>query len=799
MDTACSPVVAIKPKMEHQVSQAVSSSSEIELRVRVEAIPYTNSEDGWTVVQAIDLDMEQSVKIVGYFALLEVGDYYRFYGSWEFKASHGKQFTAKRWLSSRPTTNDGIKRYLCSGLFKGIGKKTAEKIVGHFGKETLNILDHNPERLSEVKRINKNAVEQLICRWKKKLDTDETIMFLYQYGITGKLARRIFKYYGSSAAKNISENPYRLIKIMHGVGFNTADKVARSVGIEPLDSQRLQAGIVHVLNLAENDCGHCYLTTSQLVSKLHDILRLKSAKVGDVASVELPGRGDEKGGQPNPPELTTTIAAQILALEETGRLVTIESSCGRESYHYSAELYRCEIDIKSSLDSMMSTPLPDDIASCPSYRERIYSWIRRYCATTKTNLTEKQRTAVYKAATHKVFVLTGGPGVGKTTTVTTIVRLFLAIKKDVKLAAPTGRAAQRMSEVSGLKALTIHRLLKWSAKSQQDEGTFAHDENNLLKTEVLIVDECSMLDVRLAASLFKALSPKAQLILIGDSDQLPSVGPGNVLADLLKSSAVPYVLLDTVFRQAKESDIIRIAHQINKGSSLKFSNTAGSDCWFIPVLEAGAIKEKIGELIVDLLPAAGYDNFRDIQLLSPMNKGVLGCVALNELIQSWLNPLGKAIFTVDRRSRKPICIGDKVIQVVNNYELRVFNGDIGYVRQANAKKAEVFVEFPQRELVKYNFEQAQGLYPAYAITVHKSQGSEFPVVIIPMSMSYYIMLQRNLVYTALTRAKSLAIFVGEYKALTRAIRNTQSGVRQTNLCSLLSGNTLRVKSQPHEV
>ncbi len=676
-------------------------------------------------------------------------EYYSVSGKWTFHNQFGKQFKVEQAVESRPNTKDGIIRYLASDLFEGVGPKTAKKIVDSFGLDTFRVLEEDPERLKILPKTAKKTIQKLIQNWKEKKSYHELAMFLSRHGLGPTQTQKVIRLYGSRAIDELSNDPYVLIDNIRGVGFLTADRIARSIGITLDHPKRIARATLYALGQAES-AGHCYLERTQLLEKLSKLLQIPS----DTLPLKLD------------PCLHDLRLQYHLLLEDT-HLTNPKI--------YLTRLWQAE----QSASIKIATLLTSNTAATLSKEDthlRVVKWLASYSQQAKIELSHEQQESVLKAATNSVFVLTGGPGCGKTTTANTIIRLLKAMGKTVALAAPTGRAAQRMSEVSGFPAKTIHRLIEWSSSEQR----FLKDETNPLTAEVVIIDESSMLDIQLASALLSALPMNAQVIFIGDVDQLPSVGAGNLLRDLLQSGVIPFTKLDKVFRQAESSKIIEVAHTINRGEEPEISNESLMDCQFLEAKSAEEIAVLLKHLTSSVLPKAGYDPVTDIQILSPMNRGPIGAIEINSQLQSLLNP-----YLGGRPSANRINQGDKVIQLVNNYELNVFNGDIGIVLTVKGGEDKALhIQFGDR-LVKYDNEQANDLALAYAITIHKSQGSEFPVVIIPTSMSHYVMLQRNLIYTALTRARKLAIFIGDKKALAMAVRNEKSSIRQTGLTTKL--------------
>lgn len=716
-----------------------------QIDVEIQRVTFRNEDNGWTVTKVVQPSTKKSFTATGSFPAITEGQSFQLFGIWTEHPHYGKQFRVNRAVPLRPSTRRAIIRYLASGIIKGIGPKTAERIVDHFGPDTLDILDESPRRLLEVPSIGRKKVEAIVAGWTEDQAANKVMMFLSNHGISPLFAHKILKLYGEEAIGVVSKDPYRLAQDIHGIGFRSADMIAKELGIAPDSAERIRAAVLFQIQTAE-DHGHCYATTEQLLDQLTSLLGL-----------------DENNLYPR----------LIDALQETnasGHVLSenIHGTDGdRTSAHYRTRTLVAEANIAASIKRLLNHPPQVAI-------DRLDAWLEKFCAANDVQLSLQQMDAVKTAVTSRVFVLTGGPGVGKTTTANAIIRLFKAMGKDVALCAPTGRAAQRLTEVAAIQARTIHRLLEFNPGI----GGFIHDETNPLTVQAVIVDEASMLDVHLADALFRAIPDTAQVVFIGDVDQLPSVGPGNVLRDIIKSEKVPYRQLSEIFRQAQTSQIIQIAHTINRGHVPEFQ--MDSDCKFVEIEDPQQIKNCLRVLVKDKIPGdSRYDPIQDIQILTPMNRGPLGTQALNAEIQDLLNPKGKHTDEVTR-GQVTLRVGDKVIQTSNNYELGVFNGDIGFVQHCNVDGGKILVQFGDR-LVAYKNEQALELRLAYAITIHKSQGSEFPVVLIPVSNQHFIMLQRNLIYTALTRAKKLAVFVGTRKALSHAIHNFKSSKRQTML------------------
>lgn len=736
-------------------------SSHNQLKVEILKVNHHREDSDWVAMTVRDTDNQNVFMAVGILGQIEAGDYLVMKGTWGTHKTFGRQFKIESAVQARPNTREGIIRYLSSGVFKGIGKKTSEKIVSYFGLETFKILDEDPMALKQVPKLGKKQINNMLRLWQEKKDFHEKNMFLHKHGIGGALGKRILRLYGDEVINVITKNPYTLIKDVRGVGFLIADRIGQSCGLELDHEQRIKEGILHLLMQAE-DQGHCFLYSNQILEKAGPLL--------------WPQFIDDDAYKKK-------IMIHLQHLELERRIIRLKhGEDHKQDCFYLADLYECE---KGSIDLVLNRikdQKENDQKSTDEITERINNWIEKFGEKRNIDLSDEQKEAVKEAVLSRIFVLTGGPGVGKTTTSNTIIHLFKAMGKHVVLAAPTGRAAQRMSEVSMQPAKTIHRLLEWSA----EEREFKRNSHNHLSADVVIIDESSMVDIRLAYSLLQAIPSKAQVIFIGDVDQLPSVGPGNFLRDLIQCGKIPFRILSKIFRQAQQSLIIQSAHAINKGQIPKFTDQNQSDCRFIEVDSYEQVLAVIKDLIENHLPRFGYDPIKDLQVLTPMNKGPLGAVTLNNEIQSYLNPLERH-HNVFKKKNYQIRSKDKVIQSMNNYELGIFNGDIGFVKHVKTKEADVVADFSDK-IVSFQQDQAQDLNLAYAITIHKSQGSEFPVVILPIHMAHYVMLQRNLIYTGLTRAKKLAIFIGEKRALRQAVLNQASLTRQTNLGQILASN-----------
>jgi exodeoxyribonuclease V alpha subunit len=668
----------------------------------VERVTFHNAESGFCVLRVKARGQRDLVTVIAHAASIAAGEWVQMRGTWTNDRTHGLQFKAAFLKASPPTTLEGIERYLGSGMIRGIGPVYAKKLVGAFGEAVFELIEQEPKRLREVTGIGPKRADRIVAGWAGQKVIREIMLFLHANGVGTSRAVRIYKTYGTEAVQIITENPYRLARDIRGIGFLTADRVAEKLGIEKTATIRIRAGISYALAEAMDD-GHCGLPADELQA-----LTVKLIEVS--------------------PDL---IEAALLLELDAGELV-IDTVEDRRCV-FLAALYRAEQSIAERLHTIGSGTLPwPEIDAA-----KAIGWVE---GRTGLMLAESQREAVRLALSSKVLVVTGGPGVGKTTIVKSILTVLRAKGAEVALCASTGRAAKRLSESTGLEARTVHRLLEADPK----KGGFKRGEENPLECDLLVVDEASMVDVLLMRSLLKALPDRAALLIVGDVDQLPSVGPGQVLADVIASGAVPVVRLTEIFRQAASSRVIVNAHRINKGQMPELEAVPGSDFFFV-----------------------------DAQVLCPMNRGGLGARALNIELQAALNPPGELKVERFGWTYGP---GDKVMQVSNNYERDVFNGDLGVVSGIDVEEGELSVTFDGREVV-YGFGELDELVLAYATTIHKAQGSEYPAVIIPLTTQHYAMLARNLLYTGVTRGKRLVVLVGQRRALAIAVRN-QGGRRR---------------------
>ena len=680
------------------------------------------SETGWKVLSVLPEGRGRDLQTaVGYLAGVGVGAYVLLEGVWDEDPRYGRRFKVERWSDTEPQTLEGIERYLASRTIKGIGPAKARDIVRTFGADTLYILDNDIDRLRQVPGLGAKSLAQIKASWNKARQGRQAMVFLQGKGISAAYAARIYKQYGDKAVKIVKDTPYRLAEEVSGIGFRLADDIARNLGFDVHDEGRIEAGILYTLRRMADD-GHVFERRDELVAS--------AAKLLEVDAEEAAAAVDR---------LAST---RRLRVEDEAVYLPLYYACERGSARRLAAICTASAPLRPG-----PTPEPEGI-----------------------HYDEVQLRAIDTAAKAKVMVLTGGPGTGKTTTVKGIIGAFRSRKMKILLAAPTGRAAKRLSQATGMEARTVHRLLEF-----QPDGFFGRDADNPLEGDVLIVDECSRLDLPLFYSLLKAVPDSMRLVLAGDADQLPSVGAGNVLADIIASETIPTVRLTRIFRQAMESRIITNAHAINAGMMPDISNGRDTDFFFIETPP-----DAVGDLVVDLvsrrLPTSYGVPEQEVQVLTPMVKGELGAAALNERLRDVLNPEGLRFAARDSSFRR----GDKVMQVRNNYDKNVFNGDIGTVVHVDNKALTLTVLFDDRR-VEYQANELDDISAAYAITIHKSQGSEFDIVVIPVVPGHRVMLQRNLIYTAITRAKKVCVLVGSVEALRYAIDRRPAVNRNTRL------------------
>lgn len=702
----------------------------IKLRCVIEHITYQNQENGWSVMKVKVKGYDNLVTMTGSLLDVPAGSVLLVDGDWRVDPKYGQQFVAQSWTEVMPATLYGIEKYLGSGLVKGIGPAYAKAIVSRFGLETIDVIENDIERLLEVPRLGKKRMEKIRDSWEKQKDIKEVMVFLQGHGVSTAFAAKIYRKYEKESIAKVKENPYQLADDIWGIGFKTADSIASKMGYGKNDPRRCRSGILYTLNeLAEE--GHVYAEPEQLVEAATKLL-----------------------------EAEETPVRQALASMMEAKDVIADNDV-----IYLPPFYHAENGSAKRLQSLLSKTslFNSDIAAEPVAEYGTKSGGIVY--------DEVQQEAIQKALDSKVMVLTGGPGTGKTTTTQGIIAAFKARHMSILLAAPTGRAAKRMTEATGMEAKTIHRLLEYNPM----DGYKRNDENPL-EGDALIVDECSMIDILLFYNLMKAIPSNMRLILVGDIDQLPSVGAGNVLRDIIDSQQIPVVRLTRIFRQAQSSRIVMNAHAINAGQFPNIRNGLDTDFFFINQEDADEMVKLIIGLVRDRLPKKyGYPP-KEIQVLTPMQRGTVGAGNLNIELQNALNPAGPSLARGGYTFRQ----GDKVMQIRNNYDKNVFNGDIGYITAVDTNERTLTVTFDSR-LVEYDITELDEIVLAYAVTIHKSQGSEFPVVVMPVTMKHFVMLQRNLIYTGITRAKKICVLVGTTKALAYAIKQNTVSKRNTKL------------------
>lgn len=718
-----------------------------ELTGQIERITFTNEENGFTIAKVKVSGRHELVTVVGTLMAPAPGEILDMKGEWTRHAKFGEQFKVIEYRTRVPATVYGIRKYLGSGLIKGLGPVMAGRIVDKFGKETLEIIENDIQRLAEVAGIGKKRIGMIADAWDAQKDIRDVMLFLQSHGVGSGYAAKIFKQYGSRSIAVVKENPYRLATDIFGIGFVTADRIAAQLGIARNAGIRVEAGILYILNQLSDE-GHVYFPYEPLILKSCEILEVGRETV--VQALEA-----------------LALHQKIIIEDWSNRPAGFQENDKAVFLHM---YHLCETGMAWSLKRLInSSKSVRDFDS-----QKAIEWVQGRLAIT---LADKQIEAVRRALENKVMVITGGPGTGKTTIINAVLKIYSQLKARILLAAPTGRAAKRMGETTGLEAKTIHRLLEYSLQ----KGGFQRNEDKPLDCDVLIIDEASMIDTILMHFLLRAVPPFATFILVGDVNQLPSVGPGNVLNDIIASAAVPVVTLDKIFRQAMASNIIVNAHKINEGI-LPSLNTAESsdsanDFYFIEQEDPEKVLEIILELSKKRIPRRfGLDPIDEIQVLTPMHRGVVGAGNLNQRLQGVLNPGEGGITRGDCTFR----VNDKVMQIRNDYDKEVFNGDIGRIASIAWDDREVVIAFDGRQ-VPYDFSDLDEIQPAYAVSVHKSQGSEYPAVIIPVVTQHYILLQRNLLYTAVTRGKRLVVIVGSKRALAIGVNNNKTQQRYTRL------------------
>ena len=716
-----------------------------ELRGQIERITYANDENGFTIARVKVYGRKELVTVVGNIVNPAPGEILTMKGEWGRHPKYGEQFKIVFCESAVPATVTGIEKYLGSGLVKGIGPVMAKRIVRRFKEETLNVIERDIEQLTEIEGIGPKRIGMIKAAWDEQKEIRAIMIFLQSHGVGAGYAARIYKHYGDRAIDVVRENPYRLATDIFGIGFVSADKIAEKLGFARDSELRAEAGILYVLHELTDE-GHVYYPYEPLIAKCREVLTIDR-------------------------EIVVKAVAQIAAdkriiIEDLNR----DPEHFRENYKavYLAGYHVAETQVAARLKVLIESPRAVRAIDA----DKAIPWIQEKLAIT---LADRQVEAFRAVAGHKVMVITGGPGTGKTTIINAMLRIFTGMHTKILLAAPTGRAAKRMTEATGHEAKTIHRLLEYSFQ----KGGFQKNETSPVDCDLLIVDEASMIDILLMHHLLKAVPARATFVLVGDVNQLPSVGAGNCLRDIIESRAVPVVELTEIFRQARESSIIVNAHLINQGRmpNLQSSSERLDDFYFIEQEDPGKVLELIITLVKERIPKRfGFDPIDDIQVLTPMHRGIVGGMNLNVELQKALNPGEEGVSRMGRLYR----VADKVMQIANNYDKEVYNGDIGRIAAIDTEGQEVLVSIDGRE-VAYDFSELDELTHAYAVSIHKSQGSEYPAVVIPILTQHYILLQRNLLYTGVTRGKKLVVIVGTKKALAIAIRNNKTEKRYTLL------------------
>ena len=715
-----------------------------DLQGQIERITYTNEENGFTIARVKVYGQRDLVTVVGTLMAPAPGEILKMSGEWVNHPKYGEQFKIVHCKTAVPASVYGIQKYLGSGLIKGIGPVMAKRIVARFGKDTLDVIENDIETLAEVEGIGQKRIRMVRKAWDDQKEIREVMLFLQTHGVSSGYATKIFKQYGNRSIEVVKKNPYRLATDIFGIGFITADSIADKLGFAKDSELRAEAGILYVLNQLSDD-GHVFYPYEPLIKKCEEVLGVDREVVAGALGTLAYNRR----------VVIEDLNQEVDAFRENNKAV------------YLAKYHVSETSIASRLKTLIS--VSKSIRKIHS--DNAIEWVQKQLAIT---LAKKQVDAIKCATEKKVMVITGGPGTGKTTIINAILKIFSKLTKKTMLAAPTGRAAKRMSEATGHEAKTIHRMLEYRIQ----KGGFQKNEKHPLSSDLLIVDEASMIDTLLMYHLLKAIPEKSTFILVGDVNQLPSVGAGNVLKDIIASGAVPVVELNEIFRQAKESRIIVNAHKINKGilPSLKPSGPK-DDFYFIEQEDPEAVLKIILELVKERVPRRfGLDPIDDIQVLTPMHKGTVGAENLNAELQKALNPREDEVIRGNRSFR----LNDKVMQVKNNYDKEVFNGDIGRIIRIDPENQEMTLSFDGRDVV-YDFADLDEIVLAYAVSVHKSQGSEYSAVIIPILTQHYVLLQRNLIYTGVTRGRKLVVMAGTRKALAIGVKNNRTKKRYTYL------------------
>lgn len=724
----------------------------VKIRGVVELITYQNPENGYTVLKCAVKSYKELVTVIGSLLDVNVGSVLLIYGNWKVDSRYGRQFAAESWEETLPATVFGIEKYLGSGLIKGVGPKYAKKIVAQFGTETLEVIETDISRLQEVDGIGKKRIKMIRDSWERQKEIKNVMLFLQDHGVSTSFAAKIYRQYGNESLEKMKENPFQMADDIWGIGFKTADGIAQKLGFAKEAYVRLRSGIMYTLsNLADE--GHVFAYQEQLIAKAAELLEAEESSI------------------------VMTLDQMIMDKDLICETVDYNTDQAEMKAIYLPAFYYAEAGVAGKLKRLAQAPAADRLwhalmdARQKTGNESLSIDVSKIQEKVHMEYDEIQADAIRKAAVSKVMVLTGGPGTGKTTTTQGIIAAYRSFGLKILLAAPTGRAAKRMTEATGLEAKTIHRLLE----CKPPEG-YQKNEDNPLEGDVLIIDECSMIDMILMNALLKAIPEGMRLILVGDIDQLPSVGAGNVLRDIIDSGVFPVVRLTRIFRQAQSSRIIMNAHAINEGKFPDISNGKNTDFFYIEKEDPEEAVQEIVRLVKNNLPRYYKTPWNHIQVLTPMQKGIVGAANLNLALQEALNPQGDGL----RRGGYLFRAGDKVMQIRNNYEKEIFNGDIGTVESVDLQERMLKVNFDQH-IIEYEASELDELVHAYATTIHKAQGSEYPIVVMPVLMNHYVMLQRNLIYTGITRAKKVLVIVGTRKALSYAVRNVTVTKRNTFL------------------
>lgn len=724
----------------------------IALTGQIERITYANEENGYTIAKLKVQGQWDLITIVGNIPSPSPGEILDLKGEWVHHPKYGDQFKIHSYRTTVPATVHGIRRYLGSGMIKGLGPKMADRIVKKFGEKTLDIIEHQIQRLEKVEGIGAKRIALIQQAWKDQKKIREVMLFLQSHGVSTGYATKIYKTYHNRSIALVQQNPYRLCMDIFGIGFVIADRIAEKLGFPKNSELRAEAGIIYVLyGLADN--GHIYYPYDRLVDKCKEVLEVDSLTIQTA--------------------LERLFAESRIVIEDLNENLNTRKASSKAVYLKKHHV--CETGIAARIAMLLQTPPAAPPIDVTKEMDRVQELFA-------IRLAANQLSAIKSSIDNKVTIITGGPGTGKTTIIHAILKIMRRYRLRVMMAAPTGRAAKRMQETTGQEAKTIHRLLDFSMQ----KGGFQKNETTPLDCNVLIIDEASMIDTHLMYHLLKAVPIQAAIILVGDVNQLPSVGPGHVLGDMIQSGQIPVVSLTEIFRQAKKSRIITNAHRINQGEFPIVDPPAGPDAetdfYFIEQKEPERVRQTIMELVAHRIPARfGFEPIDDIQVLTPMHKGIVGAENLNNSLQNALNPGEERV----SRGSSSFRIHDKVMQIKNNYDKLVFNGDIGRIEKVHTENQTVLISFDQRNVL-YDFSELNEIILAYAISVHKSQGSEYPAVVLPILTQHYILLQRNLIYTAVTRGKHLVVVVGTRKALHMGINNNKTMKRYTYLEKRLS-------------